>query len=97
QDLTAHVDFTAMAHAAVQGGLDMIGYMSQAGFLLSAGLADRLLGTAPEKVQAYLPQSNAVQKLTSPAEMRELFKALAVGQAGELPDRFDRADRSWRL
>ena len=97
QDLTAHVDFTAMAHAAVQGGLDMIGYMSQAGFLLSAGLADRLLGTAPENVQAYLPQSNAVQKLTSPAEMGELFKVLAVGKAVELPDRFDRADRSWRL
>lgn len=97
QDITAHVDFTSMALAAVQAGLDMIGYMSQAGFLLSAGLAERLLATAPDNVQAYLPQSNAVQKLTSPAEMGELFKVLVVGRDVELPDRFDRADRSWRL
>jgi SAM-dependent MidA family methyltransferase len=75
----------------------MIGYMSQAGFLLSAGLGDRLLQTAPSDAKAYLPKANAVQKLTSPAEMGELFKVLVVGRDVVLPDRFDRADQSHRL
>lgn len=97
QDITAHVDFTSMAYAAVRNGLEMVGYMSQAGFLLAAGLGDRLLATAPEDHMAYLPKANAVQKLTSPAEMGELFKVLVVGKAVQLPDQFDRADQSRRL
>lgn len=97
QDITAHVDFTAMAIAAVTDGLEMIGYTSQAGFLLAAGLGDRLLQTAPDNAMAYLPKANAVQKLTSPAEMGELFKVLVVGKGVELSDAFDRADQSWRL
>jgi len=97
QDITAHVDFTAMAHAAVNNGLEMLGYMSQAAFLLTAGLGDRLLKTSPEDARAYLPQANAVQKLTSPAEMGELFKVLVVGLDVQLPAAFDRADQSRRL
>ncbi|MES2026399.1 MAG: SAM-dependent methyltransferase [Pseudomonadota bacterium] len=97
QDITAHVDFTAMAYAAVRNGLEMVGYMSQAGFLLAAGLGDRLLVTAPDDHMAYLPKANAVQKLTSPAEMGELFKVLVVGKGVQLPDQFDRADQSRRL
>ncbi len=97
QDITAHVDFTAMAYAAVNNGLEMLGYMSQAAFLLTAGLGDRLLKTSPDDARAYLPQANAVQKLTSPAEMGELFKVLVVGLDVQLPDRFDRADQSRRL
>jgi SAM-dependent MidA family methyltransferase len=97
QDITAHVDFSAMAYAAVRSGLDMVGYMSQAGFLLASGLTERLLQTAPEDVMDYLPQTNAVQKLTSPAEMGELFKVLVVGRNVMLPDQFDRADQSHRL
>ncbi len=97
QDITAHVDFTAMALAAVNDGLEMVGYTNQAGFLLAAGLADRLLQTAPDDAMAYLPKANAVQKLTSPAEMGELFKVLVVGKGVELSDKFDRADQSWRL
>jgi SAM-dependent MidA family methyltransferase len=97
QDITAHVDFTAMAIAAVNDGLEMVGYMSQAGFLLAAGLGDRLLQTAPDDAMVYLPKANAVQKLTSPAEMGELFKVLVVGKGVELSDSFDRADQSHRL
>jgi SAM-dependent MidA family methyltransferase len=97
QDITAHVDFTAMAYAAVRNGLEMVGYMSQAGFLLAAGLGDRLLVTAPDDPMVYLPKANAVQKLTSPAEMGELFKVLVVGKGVQLPDQFDRADQSRRL
>ncbi|HTH44985.1 MAG TPA: SAM-dependent methyltransferase [Oxalicibacterium sp.] len=97
QDITAHVDFTAMAYAAVRNGLEMVGYMSQAGFLLAAGLANRLLRTSPNDVRQYLPKTNAVQKLTSPAEMGELFKVLVVGTGVELPEQFNRADQSFRL
>ncbi len=97
QDITAHVDFTSMAYAAVNNGLEMLGYMSQAAFLLTAGLSDRLLKTSPEDARAYLPQANAVQKLTSPAEMGELFKVLVVGLDVQLPVQFDRVDQSRRL
>jgi SAM-dependent MidA family methyltransferase len=97
QDITAHVDFTAMALAAVTSGLDMLGYTSQAAFLLDAGLGDVLLRTPPTEHAQYLPQANAVQRLTSPAEMGELFKVLVVGNGVEMPDTFLRNDRSHRL
>ncbi len=97
QDITCHVDFTAIARAAVEGGLDVLGYLSQAAFLLEAGMGDVLLRTAPNDSQRYLPQANAVQRLTSPAEMGELFKVLVVGKKLDLPDRYARHDRSHRL
>jgi SAM-dependent MidA family methyltransferase len=97
QDVTAHVDFTTMARAAIDGGLDMLGYTSQAAFLLDAGIGDLLLRTPPEDQMRYLPQSNAVQKLISPAEMGELFKVLVVGKHAALPGKFARNDRSHRL
>lgn len=97
QDITAHVDFTAIARAAVEGGLDILGYMNQAAFLLDAGIGDLLLRTPPTDKLRYLPQSNAVQKLTSPAEMGELFKVLVVGKKVQLPAKFDHNDRSHRL
>lgn len=97
QDVTAHVDFTAMAQAAVEGGLDMLGYTSQAAFLLDAGIGDLLLRTPPTDEMRYLPQANAMQKLISPAEMGELFKVLVVGKQASLPDKFARNDRSHRL
>lgn len=97
QDVTAHVDFTAMARAAIEGGLDVLGYTSQAAFLLSAGIGDLLLRTSPEQSAQYLPQANAVQKLISPAEMGELFKLLAVGKHIDWPARLYAHDRSHRL
>ena len=97
QDVTAHVDFTAMAVAALDSGLDLLGYTSQAAFLLEAGIGKLLLRTPPENALQYLPQANAMKKLVSPAEMGELFKVLVVGTGAELPDRFSRHDRSHRL
>ncbi len=97
QDITAHVDFTAMARAATGGGLEMLGYTSQAAFLLDAGIGDLLLRTSPTDQLRYLPQANAVQKLISPAEMGELFKVLVVGKQVRLPGKFSRNDRSDRL
>jgi SAM-dependent MidA family methyltransferase len=97
QDITAHVDFTAMALAAQDAGLDVLGFMSQAAFLLASGIGELLLATDPEDVLRYLPQSKTVQKLVSPAEMGELFKVLIVGKGVQLDEVLVRADRSHRL
>jgi SAM-dependent MidA family methyltransferase len=71
--------------------------MSQAPFLLACGIGELLLRTDPANALAYLPQSKAVQKLVSPAEMGELFKVLVVGKDVELDQAIVRADRSHRL
>ncbi len=97
QDITAHVDFTATALAAVAGGMEVLTYTSQGAFLLQAGAGDLLLRTSPEEVRRYLPQANALQKLTSPAEMGELFKVLVLGRAVELPEHYLQYDRTHRL
>lgn len=97
QDITAHVDFTAMATAAVHGGLEVLGYMCQAAFLMCGGISDLLLRTDPGNALQYLPQANAVHKLLSPAEMGELFKVLVIGTGVSLPDNFAGFDRSYRL
>ena len=97
QDITAHVDFTAMALAAQDAGLEVLAWMSQASFLLGAGIGELLLRTSPDDALRFLPQSNAVHKLVSPAEMGELFKVLVVGKGVELPQALAGADRSHRL
>jgi len=97
QDITAHVDFTAVAHAAVAGGLDVLAYTSQAAFLIDAGIADVLQRTPASDRLRYMPRANEVQKLTSPAEMGELFKVIALGTRVELQPQFERNDRSHRL
>jgi SAM-dependent MidA family methyltransferase len=97
QDITAHVDFTAMALAAQDAGAEVLGYMSQAAFLLGAGIGELLLRTDPADARRYLPQANAVQKLLSPAEMGELFKVLVVGKGVDLPPALLSGDRCHRL
>lgn len=97
QDITAHVDFTAMAQVAVDTGLDLLAYTSQAGFLLEAGIAQLLARTSADLPMQYLPKANAVQKLISPAEMGELFKVLVVGVGVQLPSKLVKHDRSHRL
>lgn len=97
QDITSHVDFTAMALASQDAGLPVLAYMSQAAFLIAAGIGELLLENDPEDAKHFLPQSRAVQKLVSPAEMGELFKVLVVGKDVELPEAIVRADRSHRL
>jgi len=97
QDITAHVDFTAMARAGLAAGLDLLNYTSQASFLTATGIADVLARTSAEQVMDYLPQANALQKLVSPAEMGELFKVLVMGHGVELSENLLRLDRSHRL
>ncbi len=85
QDITAHVDFTAVAEAAIDHGAHFLGYTSQAHFLLNMGVMDFLGEVSPEDVRAYAPLSAQLQKLTSPAEMGELFKVIALGKGMEQP------------
>ena len=97
-DLTAHVDFSALAQAATQSGLQLAGYTSQASFLMNAGITDLLGRVSPDNASAYLPQANALQLLISPAEMGELFKVIVFTQDFDLPiSGFARGDRNHSL
>jgi len=97
-DLTAHVDFSAVARAGTDAGLDLAGYTSQAGFLLNSRLTELLMQTPPTDVAAYLPQANAVQRLVSPAEMGELFKVIGLTKGALAPlAGFARGDRRHTL
>ncbi len=80
QDITAHVNFTDIAEAGIDAGLELMGYTSQAFFLINCGITGLLQHTPPENLRDYLPLSAQLQKLTSPAEMGELFKVIALGK-----------------
>jgi SAM-dependent MidA family methyltransferase len=97
QDITAHVDFTAVALAAQESGLPVSAYMSQAEFLIAAGLTELMGQISPEDARRWLTQSQAIQKLTSPAEMGELFKVLLLSKGVDLPVQLLKFDRSYRL
>lgn len=77
QDITAHVNFSAIAQAGLDGGLDFYGYTTQAQFLMNCGLLDLLAKESPEHIERYAPMTAAVQKLLSPSEMGDLFKVIA--------------------
>lgn len=83
-DITAHVEFTLVADAALEAGLDVLGYTSQAHFLLNCGLLERLHELQPGSLP-YLKQTAAVQKLIQPSEMGELFKVIALGRGMSPP------------
>ena len=97
QDITAHVDFTAMALAAVEAGAQVLAYMNQAAFLIAAGLPELMQTLSPEDTQQWLPTANVVQQLTSPAEMGELFKVLIIGVGLDVPETIVAQDKSYRL
>jgi SAM-dependent MidA family methyltransferase len=98
QDITAHVDFTALAGAAVDAGLEVLGYATQAQFLVNCGITDVLGEANVENALHYAPLAAEAQKLLSPAEMGELFKVLAVGRGVKRPLRgFSNGDRSHAL
>lgn len=85
QDITAHVEFTAIAEAAIDRALTLQGYTSQAHFLLNCGITELLQAVPAENAGAYLPLAAGVQKLLAPSEMGELFKVMALGRGVELP------------
>ena len=84
QDITAHVDFTAIAQAGTESGLGLLGYASQALFLLGCGL-DEITARAPLDARAQLTLTNEIKKLTLPHEMGELFKVIAFGRGVDVP------------
>ena len=80
QDITSHVDFSSVASAAIDSGLGLRGYTTQAYFLINCGVTEILAQTRVENTKDYLPLANQLQKLVSPAEMGELFKVIAFGK-----------------
>ena len=96
-DITAHVDFTAVADAGLEAGLDVMGYATQAQFLMNCGLLEQLARLDPGSL-AYARQAAAVQKLLSPSEMGEFFKVMALGKGlGKPLLGFGRGDRRHTL
>ena len=91
KDITAHVNFTGLALAAQDAGLEVLGYTNQAHFLMNCGLVDLMQATT-------LPASAAAQKLILEHEMGELFKVIALGK-GPLwqPLGFSHGDKTHRL
>lgn len=98
QDVTVHVDFTAIIAAAHPQGLDLLGYTSQGQFLLNCGILDAL-ASMPQGTPAYVAASGAVNRLIMPHEMGELFKVIALGRGLEDVDPvgFTQGDQSYRL
>jgi SAM-dependent MidA family methyltransferase len=91
KDITAHVDFTGIALAGQAAGLDVIGYTSQARFLINCGLTELLPG-APRRDIA------AGQKLLGEHEMGELFKVIGFARGCAFdPVGFAEGDRTHRL
>lgn len=83
-DITSHVDFTAVAEAGFDAGLEVLGYASQSNFLLNCGIGDVLqegkVGAGDTASAADLRARGAVNVLISPNEMGELFKVIALGR-----------------
>ncbi|MBT9497496.1 SAM-dependent methyltransferase [Zoogloea sp.] len=84
-DITAFVDFTAAAEAGFEAGLDVLGYTDQANLLYNCGVLACLARRAPEDSVDYIRAAKAVQRLTGPHEMGELFKVIAMGKGIEQP------------
>ncbi|MBN8225015.1 MAG: SAM-dependent methyltransferase [Xanthomonadales bacterium] len=98
QDLTASVDFTALAEAGVGAGFDLAGYCSQASFLLGNGI-DRLLLDAESRSDeaGALRLRQELKRLTLPEHMGERFQAMAFARGVDLDAAFLLGDQSWRL
>ncbi|MDQ6679789.1 MAG: SAM-dependent methyltransferase [Pseudomonadota bacterium] len=91
KDITAHVDFTGVALAAQDAGFEVVGYTSQARFLMNCGILEMLQG-------ADLPTTANTQKLLTEHEMGELFKVLALAKGCDFtPLGFSRGDRRHTL
>src|SRR5262245_60142049 len=80
QDITSHVDFSAVAAAARDAGLEVAGYTSQAQFLVNCGITEIMSRTPPEDGGKFLPLANQANRLMSASEMGELFKVIALGR-----------------
>ena len=98
QDITAHVDFSALARAAEASDLELLGYAGLAQFLVNCGITEVLGAEDALDVAHYAPLAASAQVLLSPAEMGELFKVLALGRGVTVPlAGFTQGDRSHAL
>ncbi|MDF2690411.1 MAG: hypothetical protein K0S29_266 [Gammaproteobacteria bacterium] len=75
QDITSHVDFTALAEAGLASGFKLEGYISQAMFLINSGLSNIL-----EKKPMDISEQAKLKKLLSPQQMGEVFKVMALSR-----------------
>ncbi|TWI05892.1 SAM-dependent MidA family methyltransferase [Luteimonas cucumeris] len=99
QDLTASVDFTALAEAGTHAGFEFAGYCSQASFLIGNGLAQRLAeheAGAPDEIARYALRQQ-VKQLTLPDAMGERFQAMGFARDVEFEAAFLAGDLSFRL
>jgi SAM-dependent MidA family methyltransferase len=96
QDITAHVDFSAVAAAALAAGGCVVGYTSQASFLIDCGIAG-LMTVQPTTVAPWAAQASALNLLLSEAEMGELFKVIGLARRPQILTGFRRQDRSESL
>lgn len=98
QDLTAWVDFTGVANAAVAQGLDVAGYSPQAQFLIAGGLDREMRDFASLSPAEQLQLSQQVKTLTLPGDMGERFKCMALRKGNiATPGAFSLADRTHTL
>ena len=98
QDLTASVDFTALAEAGTQAGFELEGYCTLAGFLLGNGLQDRLLEAEQRADPALLQRlRNEARQLTLPSGMGERFQVMGFSRNSDLSAAFLSGDLTWRL
>ena len=98
QDLTASVDFTALAEAGTQAGFELEGYCTQAGFLLGNGLQDRLVEAEQRADEALLLRlRNEARHLTLPTGMGERFQVMGFSRDVEFAAAFLSGDLTWRL
>jgi SAM-dependent MidA family methyltransferase len=84
QDITAHVDFTALARAGIDAGLELTGYTSQAQFLLGCGLDRHLTGADTDPAQL-LSLTAGAKQLVLPSAMGERFQVMALTHDLEPP------------
>ena len=98
QDITSHVEFTALAEAGTEAGLTLLGYTSQAAFLLASGITQLAEQSAGNDARAQMALAQEIKKLTLPQEMGELFKVMAFGRGIDTPmTGFALQDRCGRL
>lgn len=98
QDITSYVDFTEIADAAIDAGFEMLGYTTQAAFLMGAGLAELHQEQVSDDVRVQVVLSQQIKTLTLPSEMGERFKVMGLGKGFAEPLRgFAMADFRNRL
>jgi SAM-dependent MidA family methyltransferase len=91
KDITAHVNFTSVAVAAQEAGLELLGYTCQAHFLMNCGIVELMQN-------ASLPERVAAQKLILEHEMGEFFKVIGFARGADFACLgFAHGDRSHRL